>query len=54
MLLDELLEVQEAVKHELISTTEVRFIREQWKLDETDAVFRELCKINSVNEALNC
>ena len=54
MLLDELLQVQETVKHELISTTEIRFIREQWKLDETDAVFRELCKINAVNEALNC
>ena len=45
MLLDELLAVQAQVGFELISKTEIRLIKEQWKLDETEVVLRELEKI---------
>ena len=45
MLLDELLAVQAEVSLQLISNTEVRLIKEQWKLDETEVVIRELEKL---------
>ena len=54
MLLDELLKVQAEVGFELISSTEIRLAREQWSLDETDAVLREVEKANAAIESINC
>jgi len=45
MLLDELLAIQAQLGLELISTTEVRLIREQWAVDESDALFRDLARL---------
>jgi len=50
MLLEELLAIQEQVGFELISGTEVRLIREQWVVDESDALFRDLARIESATE----
>lgn len=53
MLLDELLKVQTEVSMELISPTEVRLVREQWALDETEAVLREIEKAQLMPETSN-
>ena len=45
MLLDELLAIQAELSLPLISNTEVRLIKEQWTLDETEVVIRELEKL---------
>jgi len=50
MLLQELLDMQASVGLELISNTEVRLIKEQWALDESDAIFRELAKVEEARE----
>jgi DNA sulfur modification protein DndC len=50
MLLQELLDIQAEVGLDLISNTEVRLIKEQWALDESDAIFRELAKVEEVKE----
>jgi DNA sulfur modification protein DndC len=48
-LLDELLAVQASVGTELISSLEVRLIREQWLQDEATAEMRKLARL-SLNE----
>lgn len=53
MLLDELLKVQAEVGFELISTTEVRLAREQWALDETEALLREVEKSQTTPETIS-
>lgn len=53
MLLDELLKVQAEVGFELITSTEVRLAREQWAVDETDAMLREIEKSQSTSETSN-
>jgi len=50
MLLQELFDTQAAVGLDLISNTEVRLIKEQWALDESDAIFRELAKVEGARE----
>jgi DNA sulfur modification protein DndC len=50
MLLEELLEIQKEVGFELISSTEVRLIKEQWAVDESDALFRDLAKLETARE----
>jgi DNA sulfur modification protein DndC len=45
MLLEELLQTQTKVGFELITSTEVRLIREQWTVDQTETALRELVKI---------
>jgi DNA sulfur modification protein DndC len=50
MLLQELLDIQARVGFDLISNTEVRLIKEQWALDESDAIFRELAKVEEARE----
>jgi DNA sulfur modification protein DndC len=50
MLLQELLDVQKQVDSELISSTEVRLVREQWAVDESDALFRDLTKLEANKE----
>ena len=50
MLLQELLEIQARVRLDLISNTEVRLIKEQWALDESDAIFRELARVEEAKE----
>lgn len=54
MLLDELLKVQTEVELELISSTEIRLIKEQWTLDEAEIVLREVSKIEAIVETANC
>jgi DNA sulfur modification protein DndC len=53
MLLQELLDIQKQVGFDLISNTEVRLIKEQWAVDESDALFRDLAKLEAPEE-LNC
>lgn len=53
MLLDELLKVQAEVEIELISSTEIRLIKEQWTLDEAESVLRELSKMETILETAN-
>lgn len=50
MLLRELLDMQARVGLNLISNTEVRLVKEQWALDESDAIFRELAKVEEAGE----
>ena len=50
MLLEELLAIQAEVGFELISSTEVRLIKEQWAVDESDALFRDLARLESAKE----
>jgi DNA sulfur modification protein DndC len=47
MLLDELLAMQTDVGFELISKTEVLLIQEQWSLDESEALLRELARVEA-------
>jgi hypothetical protein len=51
MLLDELLEIQKQVGFDLISNTEVRLIKEQWAVDESDALFRDLANLEAAKES---
>ena len=51
MLLQELLDVQKQVDSELISSTEVRLVREQWAVDESDALFRDLANLEAAKES---
>ena len=53
MVLQELLDMQASLGLDLISRTEVRLIKEQWALDESDAIFRELAKSEEATE-LTC
>ena len=48
ILLNELLNAQAEVGTELISNTEIRLIREQWTLDETEGILRELSKFEGI------
>jgi hypothetical protein len=50
MLLDELLEIQTQVGFDLISNTEVRLIKEQWAVDESEALFRDLTRLEPRKE----
>jgi DNA sulfur modification protein DndC len=50
MLLDELLHIQGEVETELISNTEVRLIKEQWAIDRSDALFRDLARLQATKE----
>jgi len=50
MLLEELLEIQNQISIDLISTTEVRFIKEQWAIDESAALLRDLTKYELAHE----
>jgi DNA sulfur modification protein DndC len=49
MLLDELLRVQADVGLELISNTEIRLVREQWTVDETEGLLREVSKFEGLD-----
>jgi hypothetical protein len=51
MLLDELLEIQAQVSMELISSTEVRLIKQQWAVDQSDALFRDLARQEAAKES---
>jgi DNA sulfur modification protein DndC len=51
MLLEELLEIQKQVGYDLISNTEVRLIKEQWAVDESDALFRDLTNLEVAKES---
>lgn len=53
LLLNELLEVQAKANQELVSPTEVRMIREQWALDDSTKVLRELTKLVNLYESSN-
>jgi DNA sulfur modification protein DndC len=50
ILLAELLEIQGQVGIELISSTEIRLIKEHWAVDESDALLRDLVRPESVKE----
>jgi len=50
MLLEELLRAQAEVGMELISLTEIRLVREQWTVDETESLFRELAKFEGLSQ----
>lgn len=50
MLLEELLEIQSQVNFELISSIEVRLIKEQWAVDESEALLRDLTKFEPAPE----
>ena len=50
MLLDELLAIQTETGMELISALEVRLVREQWAVDQSENSYRELVKIAAIQE----
>ena len=52
MLLDELLAIQTETDMELISALEVRLVREQWAVDQSENSYRELVKIADTQQKL--
>jgi DNA sulfur modification protein DndC len=54
MLLDELLAIQKEVGFELISKTEVLLIQEQWSVDESETLLRDLEKVEAKPELNTC
>lgn len=54
MLLDELLAVQAEVGFDLISKTEMRLIHEQWSVDESDALLKDLARVGGPTEINTC
>ena len=54
LLLEELLAIREETGMPLISDHEVRLIREQWAVDQSENSYRELVKISAIQTRLLC